>query len=218
VNVVDNVLTVIYFVVALLVGLVLHEYAHAFVAIRLGDPTPRMSGRMTLNPKPLVDPFGTLILPGILLLPVLFGRSLFPIFAYAKPMPLNPWNLRRGDRDVTLVALAGPLMNLALAFVLGALSRVTEGAGELFEVVVRSLQVNVILAVLNVIPIPPLDGSRIIARFLPPRAREVYTNLDQYGALFVLVIFFIFPGPIFAFVDVVGNGICSLVAGGPCLG
>lgn len=214
----DNVLSVIYFAVALLVALVAHEYAHAWMAVRLGDQTPKLAGRLSLNPKPLVDPFGTLILPAILLLPVLFGGGLFPVFGYAKPMPLNPWSLRRGERDVTIVAIAGPVINLALAFLFGLLFRVVAGTGPLADLILRCLQVNVILAVIHFVPIPPLDGAQMIARFLPPRAREVFANLDQYGALFILLIFFLLPGPIFAFVDVIGNGVCSLVVGGACLG
>ncbi|MBA3727959.1 MAG: site-2 protease family protein [Actinobacteria bacterium] len=217
-SVLDNLVSVFYFAVALLVALVAHEYAHAWTAVRLGDQTPRQAGRLSLNPKPLVDPFGTLILPAILLLPVLFGGGLFPVFGYAKPMPLNPWSLRRGERDVTIVALAGPAINLVLAFIFGLLFRALAGSGPVADLILRCLQVNVILAVIHFVPIPPLDGARMISRFLPPRAREVYGNLDQYGALFVLLIFFLLPGPIFAFVDVIGNGVCSLVVGAACLG
>jgi Zn-dependent protease len=212
---VDSVLWVVFLAVGLAVGLVVHEYAHAFVAVRLGDQTPRLSGRLSLNPRPHVEVFGTLILPGILLLVVLFGGSPF-VFAYAKPQPLNPWSMRRPDQHVTLISLAGPAASLAMAFVFGALVRVV-GAGELRRLLVASLIVNVLLAAMNLMPIPPLDASRVVARYLPARAREVMTNLEQYGALFMLLIFFIFPGPIFAFVRIIGNGICGLVAGVDCL-
>jgi Zn-dependent protease len=206
----------VYLAAGLLVALALHEYAHAFVALRLGDRTPQQGGRLTFNPRPHLDPFGSLLLPGILLIPVLFGNQLFPVFAYAKPQPLNPWALRRQDNDSTWIALAGPAANLALAFLVGlALRAVT--SGELAIFLTALLQVNVTLAVLNVVPVPGLDGSRVLARFLPARAREMYTNADQYLALFILVIFFILPGPIFSFVRVVGNGICQAVAGGDCL-
>jgi Zn-dependent protease len=206
----------LYLAAGLLVALVIHEYAHALLALRLGDHTPKQNGRLTLNPRPHLDPFGSLLLPGILLLPVIFGNQLFPVFAYAKPQPLNPWALRRQDNDSTWIALAGPLANVAVAFIVGfGLRAVTTGELALF--LAALLQVNVTLAVLNLVPIPGLDGSRILARFLPARAKEVYTNLDQYLALFILVIFFIIPGPIFAFVRVVGNGICQVVAGGNCL-
>jgi Zn-dependent protease len=205
-----------YLAVGLLIGLVIHEYAHAFVARRLGDRTPEQAGRLTLNPQPHVDPFGSLLLPGILLLPVIFGNQLFPVFAYAKPQPLNPWALKRQDNDPTWIALSGPAANVVLAFLVGLALR-GAGTGELGLFLAYVLQANVTLAVLNLVPVPGLDGSRVLARFLPARAREVYANLDQYLALFILVIFFIFPGPVFAFVRVVGNGICQAVAGGDCL-
>jgi Zn-dependent protease len=214
----DSVMYAAYLALWLAVGLGVHEYAHAWTALRLGDPTPRQHGRLTLNPRAHVDPFGSLILPGILLLPVLFGRLLFPVFAYAKPQPLNPWSFRRQDHHTTLVALAGPAASVLLAFVFGALFRATRGAGgQLALLLAAGLQVNVTLAVLNLVPVPGLDGSRVLARFLPPRAREVYAGLEQYLALFVLLIFFVLPGPIFAFLGIIGNGICELVAGARCL-
>ena len=212
----QSVLDVIYLAVGLLVGLVVHEYAHAWTAVRLGDLTPRQQGRLTLNPRPHVDPFGTILLPGILLLVVLFGGHPF-VFAYAKPQPLNPWSLRRQDQHSTIIALAGPAANVVLAFALGGILRtVATGTGQLRFFVADCLIASVILAAMNLMPIPPLDMSRVVARFLPPRAPEVMTNLEQYGALFMLVIFFIISGPIFTFVRIIGNGICRITAGGPC--
>ena len=206
-----SVLAVVYFAAALLIALVVHECTQAFTAVRMGDPTPKMSGRVTINPRPHLDPFGSLLLPGILLLPVLFGRLAFPLFAYGKPMPLNPWSLRKPDHQTTVIALAGPVANILVALGFGLVFRVAGGAGELGRFLGACLLANVSLGVLNLVPLPSLDGAKVVARFLPPRAREVYTNLDQYGALFILLVFFILPGPIFAFVRVVGNGICGLV-------
>lgn len=215
---VDSLLHTLYYLVGLFVALMVHEYAHAWVAVRLGDYTPKMMRRLTLDPRPHVDPFGTLVLPGLLLLPVLFGRLLFPVFAYAKPFAVNPWNLKKQDRHLTLIALAGPGANLVLAFVLGGIFRVTASStGQLTNLIADSLQVTVIMAVMQLIPIPGLDGSRLLVRALSGRAREIYQNMDQYCALFILLIFFIIPGPIIAFVRVIGNGICGLVAGADCL-
>jgi Zn-dependent protease len=222
---VDSLLETVYLAVGLLLALVAHEYAHAWVAIRLGDLTPRMMRRATLDPRPHVDPFGTIVLPALLLMPILFGSSLltrsgfyFPVFAYAKPFAVNPWNLRKQDRHLTLIALAGPAANLLLGFIFGALFRLAGSAGgELARFLASCVIATVIMAVMQLVPVPGLDGSRLIARFLPSRAREVYQNMDQYAALFILLIFFIFPGPIFAFVRVIANGICQLVAGGDCL-
>jgi Zn-dependent protease len=149
---------------------------------------------------------------------VLFGRLLFPVFAYAKPFAVNPWNLRKQDRHVTLVTLAGPAANVVLAFIFGALYRVTvPRTGQLAHFVADCLQVTVVMAVLQLVPIPGLDGSRLLVRALSGRARDVYQNLDPYCALFILLVFFIIPGPIIAFVGVIGNGICGVVAGVDCL-
>jgi Zn-dependent protease len=213
----DSVLYTLYLAVGVLLALDVREFVRAFVAVRLGDHSPRNAGRVTLDPRPHVDPFGTLVLPGILLLPVLFGNLLFPVFAYAKPLPLNPWNLRNRGRDSVWIAVSGPLANLAMAFVFGALLRVSGGGTQAALLVQACLVTTVIMSVMQLVPLPGLDGSKIVARFLPPRAREVYSSLDPYLALFVLLVFFILPGPIFAFIRVIGNGICSVVAGGTCL-
>jgi Zn-dependent protease len=218
----QTVLTVVYFILALLPAIVLHELSHGLVADRMGDPTARNMGRLTLNPVKHIDPFGTVILPGLLLLPRLFGQFGTPVFGYAKPMPFNPQNLRDPDRQTMWIALAGPLTNLFLAFV-GALGlRLAGGipalsppgaipglADLLFTVVL----VNVLLAVFNVLPLPPLDGSKVLARFLPPRARQLYVSWEAYGALFLLVIFFIFPGAIFGFITPIVEGLLSLLVG-----
>jgi Zn-dependent protease len=206
---------VVFLVIGLLIALPVHEYAHAFVAARLGDVTPRMSGRMTLNIKPHVDLFGTLLLPGILLLVVAFTGNPF-VFAYAKPQPLNPWALRRQDQHIILISMAGPAANLALAFVFGVVYRATAGTGVVAQFVGDVLIVNVILCVLNLFPIPPLDMTRVLARVVSPRARDVINNLEQYGALFMVLIFFIISGPIFSFMSAIGNGICQLTAGAHC--
>jgi Zn-dependent protease len=220
---VDSLLETIYLATGLLIALVVHEYAHAWTAMRLGDYTPKMMRRVTLDPRPHVDPFGTYVLPALLLLPVLFGSSviegegLFPVFAYGKPFAVNPWNLRKQDRHLMLIAMAGPLANVVLAFAFGGLFRAAaSGNVQLARFLAACLISTVTMAVMQVLPIPGLDGSRLIARFLPPRAREIYQNMDQYAALFILLIFFIVHGPIFAFVKVIGNGICQVVVGSDC--
>lgn len=210
----DNVLTVLFFVISLAPAIVLHEVSHGVVADRMGDHTARFAGRLTLNPIKHVDPFGTVVLPGLLLLPRLFGAAGPPVFGYAKPVPVNPSNLRDPDRQTMWIALAGPATNISLA-VVGALVYRLIGSGEgyvglFFRIF---LFVNILLAVFNVMPIPPLDGSKVLARFLPPRAREVYRSMEPYGALFMLVIFFLFPGAIFAIVDPIVSGLFDLLVG-----
>jgi Zn-dependent protease len=227
----ENVIYAVFLLVWLIPSLTLHEFGHALMADRLGDRTARNAGRLTLNPIPHIDPFGTLILPGLLLALVASGRAAFPVFAYAKPTPFNPSNFRDAERGTMWTALAGPGVNLALAIVVAVALRVlapeTVQAAKVLGVVIATsrvaqfliagLVVNVILFVFNLMPIPGLDGSKVLARFLPRRAREVYRGMDQYLALFVLVIFFIFGQQMFAIVRGLGNGVCAIVAGGGCI-
>lgn len=208
-------LTVLFFVVALVPGMLLHELAHGFAAIRLGDPSPRMYGRMTLDLGKHVDVFGTVVLPGILLLPVLFGRGTAP-FGYMKPMPVNPASLRNPDRDVTLIAVSGIAANVVLAVLGAVVLRFTRLGAP--DVVVRFLGVwvytQVLLAVFHtVVPLPPMDISKVVARFLPSRARSVYESWEQYAPLFVLVILFVLPAPILGIVDAVAGGLLDVLVG-----
>ena len=215
----QDILDTLYRAIGLAIALSVHELAEAYAALRLGDQTAKRGRLAALDRKAMVDPFGTLLLPGILLLPALFGNPQFLPFAYAKPMPMNRWAFSKPDRDEMLVAIAGPVANMALAFVFGLVVRVAAGTshvGQFYRVAVLCLLTTIVVGVLNLVPIPPLDGSRIIARFLPPRPREVFSGLQQYGALFMLLIFFILPGPINSFVGAVGNGICRVVTGGSC--
>src|SRR5262245_51701461 len=213
----DSLKVVAYLAVGFVIALVVHEYAHAFVSSRLGDQSPRQQGRLSLNPQVHLDRFGSIVLPAILLLITLFDVSRAFVFGYAKPQPQNPWTLRRQDRHATFIALAGPAANVVLSFVFGALYRVAGGSGEIGRFIAACLLTNVIMAAMNLIPIPPLDMSRVVARTLPPRAREVMTNLEQYGALFMLLVFFVLSTPILGIVRVIGNGICQLTAGVQCL-
>lgn len=197
--------------VGFFLGMILHEYAHARASDALGDKTPRLYGRLTLNPKAHVDPLGTLILPGIFILSVLVGSPFGLMFGYAKPVPTNPHRLRSPRNHAVAVALAGPLTNLAIAAVAGfGFQSVVRGQGEaLADVIARQggvslvdlsvtaqilywvLVLNAFLFVLNALPIPPLDGSKVLARFLSPSAASKLEELGQYGLLFLLL-FFIF--------------------------
>jgi Zn-dependent protease len=212
----DDLKIAAYLAVSLVPALVLHEYAHAFVATRLGDPTPRRWGRLTLNPRPLVDPFGSLILPALaLLLVAARGELLLPVFAYAKPMPLDPSYLRNPRRDSLVVSLSGLGANLVLA-VLGGVAIRAGVTGEVGLFARAWVIVNAYMFAFQLMPVPGLDGSRLLARVLPPRAREVYVNLDQYLVLFILVVFFIFSGPLFAIVEAFANVACTLASGADC--
>ncbi len=209
----EHVKFAVYLLVALVPALVLHEYAHARAADRLGDPTPRRFGRLTFNPRPLIDPFGSVILPGLLLILVAAGYGLtLPVFAYAKPMPLDPSSFRDPKRDSLIVAAAGLGANLALGAVAGVLLRLGV-AGDLGRFVYAWLIVNVFMFVFQLMPVPGLDGSKLLAPFLSPRPRQVYTNLDEYLVLFMLVIFFLLAGPLLFIVNSLASGVCSVLAG-----
>jgi len=155
------------------------------MADRLGDPTARYAGRLTIDPRPHIDIWGTLLMPLVLFF---FTGGRF-LFAYAKPVPYNPYNLRYHKWGPALVGVAGPLANFMLAAVFALLVRILPVStfSQLLAIVV---QANLVLMVFNLVPIPPLDGSKILYAFLPESAREVKIFLDRYGV--VLLLFFIF--------------------------
>ncbi|ADU51247.1 peptidase M50 [Thermaerobacter marianensis DSM 12885] len=158
----------------LLLALVLHEYAHARVADRLGDPTPRAAGRLTLEPLAHLDPVGTLLL-------VVFG------FGWAKPVPVNPWYFRNPLAGMALVAAAGPVTNLVLAFLTFVVWDLWQPAGLVGLAVQHVAVINVYLAVFNLMPIPPLDGSRVLRAFLG-RSGGWLDALEPYGGLLVMLL------------------------------
>lgn len=176
-------------------GLTVHEAAHALAADRLGDPTPRLTGRLTLNPVPHIDLFLTIILPGLLLIsgsPFLFGG--------AKPVLVQPHYFRNPSRDMALVAAAGPLSNLVQAFlwalVLNLFLRfgIWDADARGIFILQIGITLNLVLMLFNLFPIPPLDGSRIVAHFLKGEARRSYMQLERYGIFILLGIIFFVPG------------------------
>lgn len=186
----------IYLVPVTLASLVLHELAHAVVATALGDPTPRREGRLTLNPIVHLDPLGTLV----------FALSYFAggfLFGWAKPVMVQPWQFRRPQQDMALVAVAGPLTNFALALVAIALYARVDLAGTTHEVVRYSVLVNVALGVFNLLPIPPLDGSRIVGAFMNRELYLRWSSFDQYGIFVLLGLFFLFRAQ---FSTILGGG------------
>lgn len=210
----ESVRFALYLGIAVIPSLVLHEYGHAFVATRLGDPTPKRWGRLTFNPKPLIDPFGSLILPGLVLILVASGNGLavLPIFAYAKPMPLDPSYLRNRTSGPTWIVLGGLGASLVLATVAGLAMRLgLTGEALLFAYAV--LLVNVFMFVIQLMPVPGLDGARLLMRVLPPKPREVFANLEQYLVLFILVLFFVLAGPFRAIIEALAGAVCGILAG-----
>jgi Zn-dependent protease len=176
----------------LLFSVVVHECAHGFVAEWWGDPTARMLGRLTLNPVPHIDVIGSILVPGLLLLT---GANF--LFGWAKPVPITPDNFRdRRLGDIT-VSLAGPASNVVLALGFAALLLGARLLGFVPEALVQlctyGVFLNFILAVFNLLPIPPLDGSHVVANLLPPRAAYAYRSLGAFGLVIVIVLLMV-PG------------------------
>lgn len=166
-----------------IVSLTLHELAHGLAAYRLGDRTAKDMGRLTLNPIPHMDPLGSLIL-----VLTYFGGSF--LFGWAKPVPVDPRNLRTSPQvGMALVGAAGPATNFVLALISGAVLAHSELTGDAFSIAAYSLEINVILGVFNLFPIPPLDGSRVIGGFMPRDVYERWAALDQYGMFLVFGLF-----------------------------
>jgi Zn-dependent protease len=171
--------------VILVFSVIFHEVSHGYAALWRGDHTAKDAGRLTLNPIPHIDLFGTILLPLFLVLAhsrILIGS--------AKPVPINPWNFRNPRKDTAIVALSGPASNLALALVAGIAARLllpVLGLNSIFvRLAVYGLLVNLVLAYFNLVPIPPLDGSRILALFLPRNLAEVYARIEPFGFFIVL--------------------------------
>lgn len=176
--------------IPVLLAIILHEVAHGWVAFRLGDPTARDAGRLTLNPLPHIDPFGTIAVPILLLIshaPFLFG--------WARPVPVRFGLLRNPKRDMVLVAAAGPLTNLGLATFFAVLTRAAVESGVplaeqgfLAQMAIRGVVMNIGLAVFNLLPVPPLDGGRVVTGLLPMALAVPFAQLERYGMLIIVLL------------------------------
>jgi Zn-dependent protease len=169
-------------------SIILHEIAHGFAADRLGDQTARLMGRLTLNPLAHIDPVGSILLPILLMLS---GTGIF--FGWAKPVPIHPGNFSDPRFDEVKVALAGPATNLFLAAVMGLCARFLP-IPNLTDWFVVAVQVNVVLALFNVLPIPPLDGSKLLAVFLPEGVYNEFERLNPVVGFVVLFVLIQSPG------------------------
>jgi Zn-dependent protease len=203
----DITLRILMFVIAI-PSIVLHEVAHGYVAYRLGDPTAKSRGRLSLNPIKHVDPFGTVLLP------LLLSAAGMPPFGYAKPVPINPGYFKDYRKGMLLTGLAGPATNLVLAIVAGLATRVLTvvlaagglAVGSMLDWVWTACFLiayfNLVLMFFNLIPVPPLDGSRVLPVFLSDDALHRYHRFERYGLLFVFAALWILP-QVFH-IDVVG--------------
>ncbi len=188
-------------IVVLIFSVIIHELAHGWIADKFGDPTPRMAGRLTWNPIPHIDPVGSILVPGILLIT---GAHFF--IGWAKAVPINPSNFQNPSRHMMWVALAGPLSNISIltigVLILKGVLATTSGSSIVVSAVISFLiiliQTNMVLALFNLMPIPPLDGSRIVANFIPPAAQDMMYKYEGYGMLLIIAgAYFGFFSPIF---------------------
>lgn len=191
----------IYRIPALLIALTVHEYAHARIAVRLGDPTPRFQGRLTLNPVPHLDPIGLLML-------------FFFQFGWAKPVEVNARNFKNWREGMMYVALAGPGANLITAFIAMFLSMLCIRLGYMEFWLLFTLKMvylyNAMFAVFNLLPIPPLDGSKVLVNYLPPRAAYQYEGFAQYGT--IVLILLVYAGVISMIIGPIINAILRVMS------
>jgi len=212
-----NTLGLLFFFIIIIPSAIIHEYAHAWMADRLGDPTARQLGRLTLNPIPHIDLFGTILMPVILFISsmqaVTLGLISHPfLFAYAKPVPYNPYNLRDQKKHPALIGIAGPASNIIIAIVFSLLTRFLPYSLADFLMII--VYANVLLAVFNMVPIPPLDGSKVLFALLPDSAWRFKQILERYG--FIILLIFILT-PLFRIIIPVISIVFNLIASLPNL-
>jgi len=197
-------LSLVFYFVIIIPSAIIHEYAHGWMADRLGDPTARYAGRLTIDPRAHIDMWGTILMP-LLLFVATGGRFLF---AYAKPVPYNPYNLKNQKWGPALVGFAGPAANFLLAAAFAVLLRAmpVSNISPFLGIIVYA---NILLMVFNLLPFPPLDGSKILYAVLPDNAYKVKAFLDRYG--FFILLFFIFF--LFEFLSPVINGLFYWLVG-----
>ena len=190
-------------IIILLFSVIVHEVMHGYVALKFGDRTAQSRGRLTLNPLPHIDPFGTILLPALILIPAFFtGTPAGPLLAWAKPVPVNPLNFSNIRKGELFVSAAGVLANFALATLCALIFHILNSLPVVFPELLGGLllfgvRINLFLGVFNLLPIPPLDGSKVLLSQLPYNLAKQYQKLERYGFLLLLFLIFIFPAPLF---------------------
>ena len=182
----------IFLVIILIFSAVIHEFSHGWMANHLGDPTAKHMGRLTLNPIPHIDLMGSVLVPLFLII-----ANVGIIFAWAKPVPYNPYNLRDKKNGEMLVALAGPVSNLIVAVIFGIIVQIMimqEIGSSIIVLFGLIIFINIILAIFNLLPIPPLDGSKILFHFLPYSMHGIRETLERHGMLILLIFIFFLGG------------------------
>jgi Zn-dependent protease len=206
----------LYLVPILLISLTAHELAHGYTAYRMGDPTAKSHGRLSLNPLKQLDPVGTLMF----IVTYMFWGV---VFGWAKPIPVSPHYFKSRQRGMAIVGSAGPITNFIIAVLFGLILRLSgpalaRGASSVDNVILNILfifvEINIVLGVFNLIPIPPLDGSRVVGGFLPRRAYEYWVSIDRYGFIILIVVLFAFRNQFSAALTFVVDGIWNLIFAG----
>ena len=177
-------LTLIFSIIILIMSVVLHELSHGYAAVALGDPTPRLQGRLTLNPLKHLDPVGSVLVP---IVTSFFGFT----FGWAKPVQWNPYNIRNRRTGEFLIALAGPACNLLIAVVFGLIIRFAPVSAAFVQISAYVVLINITLALFNLVPLPPLDGSHILFALLPPKYSNVRAVIERYSIFFLLIALFV---------------------------
>lgn len=197
-------------IIILVFSSILHEIAHGYVAYRLGDPTAKLLGRLTLNPRSHIDPYMTILLPIMMFI----GSGGRFIFGGAKPVPVDPFNLKDGIKDLALVSVAGPGTNVLLAVLASMLLHVFYPGFGFFEIgssgivgylLTKTVELNLLLAIFNLLPIPPLDGSKIFALILPQKEAAAFLSIGQTFGMFILIFLLFFPIGGFSLLDLVST-------------
>lgn len=191
----QNPLSFFLFLFLLIIVITVHEFSHAFAADHLGDPTPKLAGRLTLNPLSHLDPIGSLLF-------VLAG------FGWGKPVPFDPYNLKSPKKDSALISFAGPLSNIIMAVLASILLRFF-----ISDMIYTFIRLNILLAVFNLIPVHPLDGFRVVAGLLPQKYYPDWLELERYGMIFLIFLIFPFFGsaPIFFILNPIINFFISIL-------
>ena len=177
---------IIFAIPSIVIASTFHEYAHAWTATKLGDLTSKVNGRLTLNPLKHIDPLGALCM-------ILFK------FGWSKPVPINEYNFENRTRDTALESFAGPISNILLLFAISLLNSIIKPTGNFYVFFVTFAMVNIVLAIFNLLPIPPLDGHKIVRAFLPQKARYYWENLERFQIPFLIILLI----PIFPFGSII---------------
>lgn len=204
-------------IVILLFSVIVHEVMHGYVALKFGDQTAKQAGRLTLNPIPHIDLFGTILLPALILIPAfLTGTPPGPLLAWAKPVPINPLNFSNLRKGELFVSAAGVSANFALAVICALIFHILNALPMVFpsqigDLLYFGIRINLFLGVFNLLPIPPLDGSKVLLSQLPYNLAKQYQKFEQYGFILLLFLIFIFPGPLFLLLNLLVRILSSLL-------